>query len=177
MTTFRLTRREPVQEVLIDHQQDAASPMPQMPPSAEQEPPFAAEEANQVESNVPLAAPVPEDHGESLSVDNDADHDSSSFFTLNQVTVPPRFDRSQFAAAVVYPEVAKRRGIEGRVLLRLFIDAQGMLQDIVVEEDPGYGFAESAVRSFAKVRFEPALIDGKAVAVTLQYPVLFTLGR
>ena len=185
VTTFRLASRELAQEELIDHQQDIASPRdpetPQQISSEAYKPSLATKLPKQKEPDVQAFSPLFQDHGEPLMHDDDPTeelpHDGETFYDLIHVTIPPQFDRSLFTSAVVYPEVAKRRGIEGRVMLRLFIDAQGVLQKIIVEEDPGYGFAESAVRAFTGLSFKPASIDGRTVAVTIQYPVVFALGR
>jgi TonB family protein len=56
-----------------------------------------------------------------------------------------------------YPTAAKRRGIEGVVLVNATIDAEGVVTYVqVVEEDPAtddYGFAEAAINTAKQVRF------------------------
>jgi len=87
----------------------------------------------------------------------------------------PVFDRTVLASRIKYPSLAKRQGIEGLVILRLFISSSGKIERIEVEEDPGYGLAEAAVRAFTGLQGKPAILEGKAVPVTLRYPVRFTL--
>ncbi len=87
----------------------------------------------------------------------------------------PSFDRTTLASRIKYPSLAKRQGIEGLVVLRLFISSSGKVERIEVEEDPSYGLAEAAVKAFTGLQGKPAILEGKAVPVMLRYPVRFTL--
>lgn len=75
-----------------------------------------------------------------------------------------------------YPAEAEARGIEGRVVLRLLIDAQGRVETarVVRAEPPGVfeAAAQAAVRSW---RFTPARDGGKAVPVWAQQTLRFDL--
>lgn len=84
----------------------------------------------------------------------------------------PRFSKQ---ALPIYPALAKRRGREGVVLLRLSISATGQLTRLELLEDPGFGFAEAAQTAIRNSSFSPALHNGKPVAVRAVLPVRFTL--
>lgn len=76
-----------------------------------------------------------------------------------------------------YPRVAKRRGIEGTVLLRLVLDKDGKVETEhtrVLRSVPELD--EAAIRAVSQWRFSPAL-DGKGqpLRVALQLPLRFTL--
>jgi TonB family protein len=59
---------------------------------------------------------------------------------------------------------ASAAGIVGRALLLLLIDNAGVVDDVaVVEAEPPGSFEEELRRTFALVRFTPALKDGRAV--------------
>lgn len=77
----------------------------------------------------------------------------------------------------VYPLFARRLGKEGRVILRLTIDEQGKLLNIEVLENPGYGFADSAIDAVRKSTFIPAQKEGKPFAVKAILPIRFALRR
>ena len=77
----------------------------------------------------------------------------------------------------VYPVFARKLGREGRVVLRLTIDARGNLIDVEVVETAGYGFMEAAVDAVKKSTFLPAKKKGKPVASRALLPVRFTLRR
>jgi protein TonB len=77
----------------------------------------------------------------------------------------------------VYPPIALRSGIEGRVILELFIDRTGQVQRITIlqETPPGRGFGEAAVRAFEGQRCSPAEANGLPVSVRYRYPVSFRI--
>lgn len=75
----------------------------------------------------------------------------------------------------VYPALARRRGLEGKVVLRLSIDARGNLLKVVVVQGAGYGFEESAVAAVKRSSFRPATIGGKPVACIAKLPIRFVL--
>jgi protein TonB len=75
----------------------------------------------------------------------------------------------------VYPSLARRRGKEGVVLLRISISETGQLTRLEVLEDPGYGFAEAAQEAVRGSSFTPAHHNGKPVAVLATLPIRFNL--
>lgn len=77
---------------------------------------------------------------------------------------------------MVYPPALLEQGIEGRVLLRLFVDARGNLipDSTRLAESSGYPALDSAALSGAsELRFSPALRNGRAVAAPFLQPVHF----
>ena len=77
-----------------------------------------------------------------------------------------------------YPMSARRRGITGQVLLRIFVDAEGGVREVQVQaaEPPGV-FEGKAVEAARKWRFEPAMHKGTPVGVWMTLPVRFALER
>lgn len=56
----------------------------------------------------------------------------------------------------VYPRFARRRGVEGYVLVEFGLDAQGVVQDPrVLNAEPGGAFEQSALRALREWRFAP----------------------
>ncbi len=76
-----------------------------------------------------------------------------------------------------YPESARRRGIEGTVLLKMRITAQGRVEDVQVVRSAGYPeMDESAIEAVRRWRFEPARRNGEPVAEdAVLLPVVFQL--
>lgn len=77
---------------------------------------------------------------------------------------------------MVYPPALLEQGIEGRVLLRLFVDAEGKLvpDSTRIAESSGYPALDSAALGGAReLRFSPALRNGRAVAAPFLQPVHF----
>lgn len=75
----------------------------------------------------------------------------------------------------VYPNLARRRGKQGTVLLRLSINEAGQLTQVEILEDPGHGLSEAAVEAVRASRFSPARHNGRPVAVKATLPVRFAL--
>jgi protein TonB len=84
--------------------------------------------------------------------------------------------RSHGNAAPDYPLAARRKGIEGVVLLRVRIAADGTCSGVTVETSSGHeALDDAAVAAVRKWTFEPALEDGTAVASELLVPIRFVL--
>ena len=75
----------------------------------------------------------------------------------------------------VYPRMARRLGIEGKVVLKLWIDMAGTLQNIEVIEAAGHGFVEAAVTAVRKSSFTPARWNGEKIASKAILSVRFNL--
>jgi len=76
-----------------------------------------------------------------------------------------------------YPDLARRLGKEGKVMLRLLIDERGQLIDIEQIEKAGYGLDEAAIEAAKAASFHPARLNGHPVACRALLPVKFKLER
>ncbi len=80
------------------------------------------------------------------------------------------------AKKLVYPPLAMEAGIEGKVILQVFVNEKGFIEDIVVQKGlPWTGFDEAAVSAVRQVRFKPARQRENAVAVWITIPIRFRL--
>ena len=76
----------------------------------------------------------------------------------------------------VYPEIAQEAGIEGTVVVQVFIDKKGRVQDtIILKGIPNTGLDEAALKAIRKTRFRPAKQRERAVGVWISIPVNFRL--
>ena len=99
------------------------------------------------------------------------------YLPIHRVSNPPQFDEREIAAALVYPSIALRSSIEGRVILELFVDKNGWVQQVrILQENPkDRGFGEAAIRAFTGRRGVPAMANGEAVSARYRYPVSFRI--
>lgn len=75
----------------------------------------------------------------------------------------------------IYPEVARKLGIEGTLYLELWIDTNGKVRNVIVKK-PLYPAIDKIAKERAyQLKFEPAMQRDKPVAVRLSYPVSFQL--
>jgi periplasmic protein TonB len=81
-----------------------------------------------------------------------------------------------FSQNIVYPEIAKRAGVEGKVILSFVVDKSGNIIDIKVLKSIGAGCDEEAVRV---LKIMPGWIPGKQngnpVLTRINIPVVFKL--
>jgi len=76
----------------------------------------------------------------------------------------------------VYPEIAQEAGIEGTVVVQVFIDKKGRVKDtLILKGIPNTGLDEAAVTAIRKTRFRPAKQRERAVGVWISIPVNFRL--
>ncbi len=74
-----------------------------------------------------------------------------------------------------YPELARRKGREGQVVLRLTIGAGGELKDVSVVEGGGHGFEDAALAAVKASSYAPAKRDGQCVECSALLPIRFAL--
>lgn len=75
-----------------------------------------------------------------------------------------------------YPRLARRRGYEGTVLLRVRVSAEGRCLAVEVVTSSGYASLDrAAVEAVQKWEFEPARSDGVAVEAVVEAPFRFRL--
>ena len=147
-------------------------------------------QTQQIEKPPPPARPsVPvesedEDIADDLTIE---ETDLDSFEAWDAPPPPPDGPRVKFipyddppqplsSIRPVYPEIAQEAGIEGTVVVQVFVDLKGRVQDtLVLKGIPNTGLDEAAVAAIKKTRFRPARQRERAVGVWISIPVNFRL--
>lgn len=78
-------------------------------------------------------------------------------------------------ARIQYPEEARAKGIQGRVLVRFTVDAQGRVQDATVVRGIHPLLDREALRVIRTARFRPAQKGGTPVKTQMTLPITFHL--
>jgi len=78
---------------------------------------------------------------------------------------------------IVYPEIAKRAGIEGRVFVKAYIDSTGTVTKTEILRGIGSGCDEAAMNAVKQIKFKPGIQRGKRVNVQVTVPILFKLSN
>ncbi|WP_412068275.1 energy transducer TonB [Rubrivirga sp. IMCC43871] len=96
---------------------------------------------------------------------------------LASADVPPVLvgGAAALSERAVYPESARRDGVEGVVSVQLIVDEYGRVVDPVALGDPDSRLAEAAVAAVRASRFAPGQQDGEPVKVRFVVPVTFRL--
>ncbi len=77
---------------------------------------------------------------------------------------------------VIYPEIAKRAGIQGRVITSFTVELDGRITDIKIEKGIGAGCDEEAARVIALLgKWNPGKQNGNPVRVRMMIPINFKL--
>lgn len=78
----------------------------------------------------------------------------------------------------VYPLAARRRGMQGIVLLIIKVNKKGFVESINIEKTSGFRVLDqSAVMSVKKWQFVPAKNEDKAVSSIIEIPIRFHLNN
>jgi TonB family protein len=65
-----------------------------------------------------------------------------------------------------YTEEARRRQIQGTVLLRALFDSSGEVKNVCWVSGLPYGLTENAIKAAYRITFEPVIKNGRPVSVT-----------
>lgn len=77
--------------------------------------------------------------------------------------------------SIRYPEMARKAGIEGRVIVQFIVNEDGSVENPHIIRGIGGGCDEEALRAVSQVKFNPGRQRGKAVRVQYSLPVVFRL--
>lgn len=76
---------------------------------------------------------------------------------------------------IVYPEEAKKQGIEGKVYVLAFIDENGNVASAKIIKGIGGGCDEAALDAIKQTKFTPGKQKGNPVKVQVSIPIVFKL--
>ena len=113
-------------------------------------------------------------------VEEEVEDDPIPFILVEQKPTFRGEDANQFAAwvnsRVVYPEIAKENGVEGRVVLQFTIGTDGRLQDLKVLSSPDETLSKESLRVVSSSpKWEPGRQRDHAVKVSYTFPVIYRL--
>ena len=177
----------------IDNEDDILAIPLDTPPPAPQAPalPMLSDELEIVEDDITVDLDfqslddmdVPVDIQEYVRqevVEEDVEEETLPFVTVEQKPTFNGGDANYFAkwvnSRLVYPEIAKDNGVEGRVVLQFTIGKDGRLQDVKVLNSPDESLAREAVRVVSSSpKWEPGRQRDRAVKVSYTVPVIYRL--
>jgi protein TonB len=101
----------------------------------------------------PVRTPTKADHPEGPARDD-----------AGACTEPPGKPEPSLKTDIEYTEEARAAGIEGRLVLKVTVDAQGQVSDVAVVSSVDPALDAAAIATVKTWRFKPALACGKPVA-------------
>lgn len=75
----------------------------------------------------------------------------------------------------VYPEIAKRAGVEGTVWVKLWVDKEGKVHKVVIMKSDAEVLNQAAIDAAQQFLFTPAMQHNGPVAVWVSFPFRFKL--
>lgn len=105
------------------------------------------------------------------------DEEEEVYFVAVEDLPEPVGGISAIQSAVVYPEIAKRAGVEGTVYVEAYVDESGNVTKTLVVKGIGAGCDEAAKAAVSKTRFKPGKQRGKPVKVRMSIPIRFRLNK
>jgi TonB family protein len=76
-----------------------------------------------------------------------------------------------------YPKKAKASKIEGKVIVRFFVERDGKVSNIKVIKSPSIDLSNESVRVLKDIKFVPGTVGGKPRRMLLQLPIDFQLNN
>ncbi|MEJ5350883.1 MAG: energy transducer TonB [Melioribacteraceae bacterium] len=163
-------------EDVVNTKQESAPPPPPKPPipiEAPSEDVLNDVEIGQTELDVNAqvsAAPPPPPKQETKEEDEEA-----VFFVAVEEQPEPIGGIEAIQQKIVYPEIAKRAGVQGRVFIKAFVNENGDVVKAEVIKGIGAGCDEAAVQAVMQTKFKPGRQRGKPVKVQVSIPIVFKL--
>lgn len=116
-----------------------------------------------------VAAPPP-------PIEEEKEEDTeATFFVAVEEMPAPIGGIGAIQKKIVYPEIAKRAGVQGRVFVKAFVNENGVVEKVELVKGIGAGCDEEAMRAVKATKFKPGRQRGKPVRVQVMIPVLFKL--
>lgn len=161
-------------------------PEPVVEKRAAEAPPVAAVEKEKVasetapppiEKEAPPQAPAaqaapPPDPAPAVQAPQASPAAQQGYRAVGQLTRKPSF---RAKVEPVYPESLRSTGFEGKVVVEVFLNARGAVDDARIIKSGGPVFNAAVLRAVKASVFEPGYVDGEPVPVRVQIPFAFQL--
>ena len=103
------------------------------------------------------------------------EEEEEDFFVVVEQMPKLKGGLAKLQGCVNYPEMARKAGIEGRVIVQFIVNEQGNVEDPKVVRGIGGGADKEALRCVKQSEFQPGMQRGNPVRVQYSLPVVFKL--
>lgn len=160
----------PIEAALIEEPYIEAKEPPPPPPPQLQPLPVDTVPAPEIAIDLPAAS-------NGISPPVAAEQPRLTATSAAAALIPPRIDREHSNIIPEYPSTSKRLGESGRVLVAVFILANGRAGEVQVLKSSGYARLDSAAVEHVQRdwKFVPARLDGEAIAAWGRFGVTFQI--
>ncbi|MTI88497.1 MAG: energy transducer TonB [Balneolaceae bacterium] len=106
---------------------------------------------------------------------DDEEEEDEEIFTLVEDYPEPIGGMGTIYEKIKYPELARRAGVDGRVILQFTVTKKGDVEDVVVLHGFNELCEQEAIRAVKATKFKPGKQRGRPVIVRFQIPITFRL--
>ncbi len=103
------------------------------------------------------------------------EEEEEDFFVVVEQMPKLKGGLAKLQGCVNYPEMARKAGIEGRVIVQFIVNEKGNVEEPRVVRGIGGGADKEAVRCVKQADFQPGMQRGNPVRVQYSLPVVFKL--
>ncbi|HVK38753.1 MAG TPA: energy transducer TonB [Candidatus Kapabacteria bacterium] len=94
---------------------------------------------------------------------------------VSEIDQPPTVDMEELASRIIYPEDARKAGLEGQVIIRVLLDEEGNPVEFRIDHSDADIFVDPAINAVTSMKFEPARKQGRPVECWISVPIKFKL--
>lgn len=113
------------------------------------------------------------------NVDKDKQNYQKEDYPAEDAFIPvekePYIDLAELQKKVVYPEMARRANIEGKVTIRVLVDKNGKPKKTIIQQSDSKMLDQAAVEAVMKSVFTPAIQNQQPITCWVSIPILFKL--
>ena len=175
MAVLEDTTQVLVEEEMVAIQNDTPPPPPEAPNI-----PVLSDQIDIVDDDIKLAGVEIMDYKEAEVVEEEVEEEAIPFQLVEQKPSFNGGDANEFSkwvnSKLVYPEIAKENGVQGRVTLQFTVEADGRVTNVKVLRGVDESLDKEAVRVVSSSpKWKPGKQRDRAVKVTYTFPVIFQL--
>ncbi len=97
------------------------------------------------------------------------------FLTVAEQMPQLQWSHEELQSQIIYPDIARRAGIEGRTIVQFIVDKKGRVIEPKIIRGIGAGTDEEAIRVVKLAKFSPGMNNGELVCVQYSLPIVFRL--
>jgi len=101
--------------------------------------------------------------------------EETSYFVAVEEMPEPLGGVKSIQEKIVYPEIAKRARVEGKVFVKAFVDETGTVTNAEIVKGIGAGCDEAAIDAVLQTKFSPGKQRGRLIKVQVTIPIVFKL--
>jgi periplasmic protein TonB len=113
--------------------------------------------------------------GLASEVDTEVREEEADPYAFVPVEKEPYIDIKELQRKVVYPDLAKRAGIEGKVNIRVLVGKNGSPKKNIIESTDSDLLNEAAIRAVMSSQFTPAIQNNQPIDCWVSIPIVFRL--